>query len=469
MQPYYIYLLLIDLVSLVTNDSYKTYEEREPGYSEAMLKAYVYAFGTSKDTGLNEDLITNIHKIAMGFGKNTDSGKYKTVDGGFNFALDTVYNTSKESIKCFNYNASEKGLKELVDYWFIKHPQRPLILGFLPSSASMDGYYIHGDTFIKTSGAEKVQLTLHFETQFEIIKPIFSVACNDVFLESLSFIEPNHRDYQSTIQNLVNAICKEYNEAIKKAVTDSDKITVIVTYIQRIEQLHPFLDGNLRTCYILLNKLLRDNNLSLTVLMNPNRFDCCSREELVEMVIRGQNNFKKIISSREKHIVLENRNEKHEECKSIFCLKMPLIAVSQEVQEAFIKSINANTQTANASSASLSTNSMFKNQPKTKSLQLISELNALNCTLPEKLLNALTEGKPSLALRIACSSASCEIIGKILDFSDSLSIDFNEKSSNGNRPLEWLRVNPTIKSDDFQTIAARIRLYANPNSQKKAT
>lgn len=469
MQSDYIYLLLIDLVSLVTKDPYEKYEEREPGYSEAMLKAYLYAFDTPKNTGLNEDIIKNIHKRAMEFGKSTNVGQYKTCDGGFKFAPDTLYDASNKSMRLVSYTASKKGLEELVDYWFIQHPERPLTLVFLNSNELRDGYYIFGDKFIQINGGTKVISKLNFPEQFKIIEPIFSAAGKGGLLESITLLEPNHINYQSTIKTLMDAICNEYNEAIKKAVTDTDKITVIMTYIQRIEQLHPFLDGNLRTCYILLNKLLRDNNLSLTVLINPNRIDCCSRQELVEMVQQGQINFQKIISNRENYIILDNPNEKHLECTAIYCSRNPLIAVSPQIQKDFIDSITANTQTATASCSNLSSNSMFKKETDVNSLQLISELRALNYSLSEKLLKALTEGKPSLALRIACSSASYEIIGKILDFSDRLSINFNEKSTNGKSPLEWLKVNPNIKPDESQAMEARIRSYANPNLHKKGT
>ena len=65
-------------------------------------------------------------------------------------------------------------------------------------------------------------------------------------------------------------------------------MTVIVSHVQRISQLHPFKDGNTRVCYILLNRLLKEENLNLSLLFNPNRFDCFSIKENVAFVKQGQ-------------------------------------------------------------------------------------------------------------------------------------------------------------------------------------
>ncbi len=87
------------------------------------------------------------------------------------------------------------------------------------------------------------------------------------------------------------AYIKEYNKEIKHAQTDDEKMLAIAKCVASIERLHPFHDGNCRTMVILTNKLLLQNNLSPTILKNPNQIDMFSTGELVDEIKKGQKVF----------------------------------------------------------------------------------------------------------------------------------------------------------------------------------
>lgn len=63
----------------------------------------------------------------------------------------------------------------------------------------------------------------------------------------------------------------------------------IVTLCQKLERLHPFVDGNARTFGVhLLNHLLVQNGLDISTLDDPNILDGHGVEEIVRAVREGQ-------------------------------------------------------------------------------------------------------------------------------------------------------------------------------------
>jgi prophage maintenance system killer protein len=108
-------------------------------------------------------------------------------------------------------------------------------------------------------------------------------------------ISREFKEGAASVDVLLEAIIKDFNEAIIKASGVDEKINIIAKCVQHIDQLHPFGDGNLRTSYVLLNALLRKNELSLCLLLNPNRIDCSSHIQVVEMIKLGQKNYHQFI------------------------------------------------------------------------------------------------------------------------------------------------------------------------------
>lgn len=108
------------------------------------------------------------------------------------------------------------------------------------------------------------------------------------------------------IESQVDAALKKYNDNLTKIKSDvkmegnphelnKTKLMNIIEFIQTIEHLHPFLDGNGRTfCTIILNKVLLENGFRPVILENPNRFDGFAPDELIQEIEKGFDNFANI-------------------------------------------------------------------------------------------------------------------------------------------------------------------------------
>jgi hypothetical protein len=81
---------------------------------------------------------------------------------------------------------------------------------------------------------------------------------------------------------------KAYNKEILKSTNDTNKLCAIAKLIRFLVILHCYTDGNLRTCKLLLIKLLIDNNFYPCILNDPHvlrGYLCVS--ELVKEIIEG--------------------------------------------------------------------------------------------------------------------------------------------------------------------------------------
>lgn len=77
--------------------------------------------------------------------------------------------------------------------------------------------------------------------------------------------------------------------------TEDEKLHAIARLCQDLDQLHVFVDGNIRTTGILLlNKLLIENGLSPSVMHDVNQLDCLSEDELVTIIKEGQEFFQRL-------------------------------------------------------------------------------------------------------------------------------------------------------------------------------
>lgn len=114
---------------------------------------------------------------------------------------------------------------------------------------------------------------------------------------------------ENPVSRKIESIIKTYHKNIENARHDEEKIRAIATCVHELELAHPFPDANCRTLVTLLtNKLLLQNDLPLTLLENPNRFDAYSVDELCTEITRGMEKFKSYTqpSSAEYHDVVED-------------------------------------------------------------------------------------------------------------------------------------------------------------------
>lgn len=86
-------------------------------------------------------------------------------------------------------------------------------------------------------------------------------------------------------------------KAVANVGSDDTKILAIARCCQALEQAHLFMDGNARTLgFLVVNKLLIENGLPLTVLDDPNCLDGFSMTEIAENIRRGQRTFESLAS-----------------------------------------------------------------------------------------------------------------------------------------------------------------------------
>ena len=90
---------------------------------------------------------------------------------------------------------------------------------------------------------------------------------------------------------------KKYNSMVPYTSKSKNEkiIELIVRFCRALEQAHLFLDGNVRTCRLLMNMLLMQNNMLPALYDNFNTLDCFSVGYLVNEVKQGQRKFVNLI------------------------------------------------------------------------------------------------------------------------------------------------------------------------------
>lgn len=289
------YLFITDPLELFIKPTYAEYEAREPGYGRSWLRAYNVAFQMPKNKTITKEFLFMIQKEAMGFQVALRAGSYRGDSVYFPIRSATFYDLPSEYD--FLFNSSSEGISEFIDYWFFKTPKPIHYMTFMPNkeitwrvSAQIDNK-IKWTCLVNNGQMSEEWLSLE-ESKEKIEKFWRSYKCNS-YIQCMP--EVNCELIPAEIDNSLTRIIEEFDEEIPTATSDHEIITVIAKHIQHIAQLHPFIDGNIRTCYILLNKLLRDYDLSLSILLNANRLDCCSLQEVVDMIEQGQEYYQQLL------------------------------------------------------------------------------------------------------------------------------------------------------------------------------
>lgn len=104
----------------------------------------------------------------------------------------------------------------------------------------------------------------------------------------------------AAIETRMKVILSTYYSDINNALSEKDKLWAIVKCINDFMLLHPFIDGNGRTFQILLcNRLLLDNNLTPVMWDDPSIVCEYSRNEILQELIKGQDNFRRLCAGQE--------------------------------------------------------------------------------------------------------------------------------------------------------------------------
>lgn len=118
--------------------------------------------------------------------------------------------------------------------------------------------------------------------------------------DEIIYIRPNLVGKKNVTQAVTQIIDQYYKDlkSIHETKFDSEELKknailkMIAQCIRDLELTHPFGDGNCRLfCIIVLNKLLLENDLSPTILYNPNYFDGHAIDEMVSEIEKGMLTF----------------------------------------------------------------------------------------------------------------------------------------------------------------------------------
>lgn len=88
----------------------------------------------------------------------------------------------------------------------------------------------------------------------------------------------------TTIEGFIESLYLD----LELASDSYSKIESIACFLKKLDVLHPFLDGNIRTIRLLLLKLLIENGLEPSYVWNPNIIDGHSSKEIAAEIIKGQ-------------------------------------------------------------------------------------------------------------------------------------------------------------------------------------
>lgn len=301
-------LFLYDLARLMPDDPIK-YETKEPGYKDALISAYLYAFMQPLEEGVNENFLKGIHTKAIRHPFHTP-GKYKTTPNRYPIKCLEQYSPE---VSVTIPNMTKNGFWQFVNTWFINQ-EKPIHFIHIKNAHTPlqdpNGIYLYPcDTsgelglFVKVLGDSKVIHSFNFSESprdvIDLIDQAITVNTKVIVNTLPSFIlahittESIHERVEWHFKN----ICSRYNLKIKVATNPDEVLLATIECAQLIAQLHGFLDGNTRVAYITLNRLLHKEKQLLTLLSDPNRLDCFALEELLPMVKEGQRTYSKVSSS----------------------------------------------------------------------------------------------------------------------------------------------------------------------------
>jgi hypothetical protein len=240
------------------------YNNREAGFLTAMSAGFVKVHEQlNSKTELTLEFIKTLHFLAVSGVRGTNYEHLQALDRReFDNSLGLGVRISDIKYYCL------QGLQEIVTRIAKGNPVLQIRYGFfsdqilnvkniktfsdLPQLSA--GIFNSGGCFTGSSVGEKNNIILHRETA--------------------------ERHFQKMI--------KDYLISIKVITQPIDKIKRIVEFVTECEQSHPYLDGNCRTfCVLMLNYLLMQNNFPPVIMDDPNKFDMCDVNTLVETVISG--------------------------------------------------------------------------------------------------------------------------------------------------------------------------------------
>ena len=307
----HIHFFLMDLDKLLMNfnefNHYLDYEGREKDYGKSLLSSYNTAFSIKLPAGkISPELICTIHGYAINH-LDKSPGQYRKQSGYLEL------DASSDKIGLKSPNASIDGIMEFTEKWFIQELKPIHLLYFQSTSLAKPNLFLYPCGYLlelveqKDSSKRKLLNLKDFRKELTVLLSDSDYSCFIHFAPSttklLECAGYSSERIDEVMAEKLQLICDRYNSAIQKAVSAIQKIIVIITACREINQLHPFRDGNARTCRVLMDRLLHEANLPLTLHMNINRLDAFSIDQLAHFVVAGQQRFLKLCYEKQLAIV----------------------------------------------------------------------------------------------------------------------------------------------------------------------
>jgi hypothetical protein len=264
---------------------WRGYASREPNCLGHVFQGFKMALANIQQRELSTHFIRNIHRelskeIPMLQASHSDGNIRRAGPGeyrSYNTSFALIPNTATPKVAG---NTTRKGLQQL----FEKKQQQPF----------QSCEFIHFDRSkfkdSKTLG-KHIEIHQSFQKNTDDADTIWANLEENSADPKVHWLPPAF----GYVPELLEGIVTSYNEEIKRAQTSDEKLRVIVKHVQDIEQLHPFQDGNLRTCILLLQRLLIQNGFLPVMLEEPNIFDAYDLDTLIEEVKIGMQNTQTIL------------------------------------------------------------------------------------------------------------------------------------------------------------------------------
>ncbi len=293
---------LMSVLMMERSHSLSAMEDEEPGYKDGMIQAVTY-FESVKHEPFNIDWFIKMHdkmssiKTSV-YPNGIPKGLRNDPKSGEGFGLVRGETFSKEGFKELieKYKVT---LDEDNDFFYkalMLNPEEYASFEEPESNVLFDKIACSLDKNLDIREIRNRFAEGSFEKKFGKIDPFkyFKYISKKRTFEYPKLLQRPIR--QETAIWAFDFLFNQYKVAIAKACSDDDKLSVIVSFCQSLDQVHLFKDGNIRTIGMFtLNKLLYDNNLPFCSLNDVNVFDCLSIQELVDAVEEGQSYFKQLI------------------------------------------------------------------------------------------------------------------------------------------------------------------------------
>ncbi len=247
--------------------------EGEIGYKKGLENGLDFFISHIKDP-LSKEWFIGIHD-ALTAGITTDDNS-EGIPTGFRTKED-----GKEAMGLiWGETYSDLGISELAEK---KKCDNERYLMFESQFEHLDNENYHGFCASKKYGdSQNIMGNIKTKAMSDTVKLLTS--------HTLSPLQAN-RFFTFLLFNYYNDINPIKNSELDEVST----VKAIAIFCQDLDQLHLFVDGNIRSIGIfLLNKLLYDQGLEPSCMKDVNALDCLSIDEITNLIVEGQEEFKKL-------------------------------------------------------------------------------------------------------------------------------------------------------------------------------